>query len=98
MDAESVIDAINGFSPEEKRRIEQALRTVEQAEMTQAQWQKRVDEYAGIMKDDPISRGEQPAPQAGRRFDDHPPGFEHLHPLPEWFIDFSGRETSRHSD
>lgn len=67
MDVEKVIEQIKQLSPEERRRVEEALRATQgngqRPTLSQAQWRSRVDEYFGIMRDDPISRGEQAGPQ-----------------------------------
>ena len=67
MDVESVIAEIQKLSSDEKRRVEEALHAAKANDLrpalSQAQWHGRVDEFYGIMRDDPISRGEQSAPQ-----------------------------------
>ena len=68
MNAEAVIEAIKELSPEDKRRVEEALHAAngndDRSVLSQTQWESRVDEFFSIMKDAPISRGEQPAPQS----------------------------------
>lgn len=63
MDVETVIKEIKKLSPEEQRKVADALRASksngEHASLSQSMWQARVDENYGIMKDEPISRGDQ---------------------------------------
>ena len=65
MDVETVIKEIKKLSPEEQREVADVLRKSngEHSSLDQSMWKTRVDENYGVMKDDPISRGDQVPPQ-----------------------------------